>query len=368
MMAVIIVLPQDHFVCALCLETLKEPVTIPCGHNYCLKCIRDCWQHTQQHYRCPQCTESFFSKPTLSKNPLLADILEKLKAPEHDSTLPGTIAGPGDVPCDVCSERKQVAIQTCLTCLASYCETHLQTHQECEALKKHKLDKPTRNLQQRICSKHNSLLEIYCKTDQCGICHLCVVTEHKNHTLVMSDTEREEKQVEVKATLLEVKRRLNEREKKLSEITAAMAMLRISASMEIQETENRFSDLRWSIERTCWKLTEQIREVERKEIEKAEAIKQQLEKESEELERGHTELSELLKTDDDIQFLKNFSSFYVIPGDEDALRVTVDVKFSAEDQRKEMSHLKEYLDKISQWKFEKCTQYGSESPVFILQP
>uniref|UniRef100_A0A3B3Z9M3 RING-type domain-containing protein n=1 Tax=Periophthalmus magnuspinnatus TaxID=409849 RepID=A0A3B3Z9M3_9GOBI len=26
--------------CSLCLEELKEPVPLPCGHNYCGSCVR----------------------------------------------------------------------------------------------------------------------------------------------------------------------------------------------------------------------------------------------------------------------------------------------------------------------------------------
>uniref|UniRef100_A0A8D3D2Z5 RING-type domain-containing protein n=1 Tax=Scophthalmus maximus TaxID=52904 RepID=A0A8D3D2Z5_SCOMX len=43
MAAATISIEQDQFCCSVCLEVLRDPVTIPCGHSYCLGCIEDYW-------------------------------------------------------------------------------------------------------------------------------------------------------------------------------------------------------------------------------------------------------------------------------------------------------------------------------------
>lgn len=101
----------------------------------------------------------------------------------------------GEVLCDFCTTRKQKAEKSCLVCLASYCESHLQSHYEYPALMKHKLVKATGQMREKICAQHDKLLEAFCRTDQTSVCVLCMMDEHKHHDIVPAGTERTEKQV-----------------------------------------------------------------------------------------------------------------------------------------------------------------------------
>ncbi|KFV12187.1 Tripartite motif-containing protein 65, partial [Tauraco erythrolophus] len=38
---------EETLVCSICLELFRVPVTLPCGHNFCKRCINDHW-HKQE--------------------------------------------------------------------------------------------------------------------------------------------------------------------------------------------------------------------------------------------------------------------------------------------------------------------------------
>ncbi|KAL0149072.1 hypothetical protein M9458_055687 [Cirrhinus mrigala] len=152
---------QDEFICPVCLDLLKDPVAIPCGHSY-------------------------------SKNTILAEVVEKLKKTKLPSDC---YAGTGDVQCDICTGRKYKAVKSCLVCLNSYCQTHLEQHENFFKGKMHNLTEATRRLQEMICKKHTKLLEVFCRTDQKCICVLCTMDEHKKHDTVSAVAQRTEKQV-----------------------------------------------------------------------------------------------------------------------------------------------------------------------------
>lgn len=88
---------------------------------------------------------------------------------------------------------------SCLTCLASYCPAHLEPHYSFPVLKLHQLVSATVPLKEKICAKHNKLMEVYCKTDQRCICYLCTMDDHRHHSTVSAAAERAAEQVETKS-------------------------------------------------------------------------------------------------------------------------------------------------------------------------
>lgn len=108
-----------------------------------------------------------------------------------------TCAGPTDVACDFCCGfPANKATLSCLTCLASYCPSHVKPHYTVPVLKAHQLVSATVPLQKKMCTKHNKLMEIYCCSDMTCICYLCTIDEHRGHRTVSAAAQRAQDQVE----------------------------------------------------------------------------------------------------------------------------------------------------------------------------
>ncbi|XP_036374410.1 E3 ubiquitin/ISG15 ligase TRIM25-like, partial [Megalops cyprinoides] len=335
-------LSKNQFSCAICLDVLKDPVTIPCGHSYCKGCIEGSWDQDDHIgvYSCPQCRETFTPRPVLGRNIILAAIVDKLKKMGLQADPPlHCYAGPGDVACDVCTKRKHKAIKSCLVCLASYCETHLQPHYESPPLKKHKLVQATRHLQEKICSRHDKLLDVYCRTEQQCICLLCTMDEHRGHDTVSAAAERTEKQKQLGETQKKAQQRIQEREKELQDLRQAVESLRRSAQAAVEDSERIFTELIRSIERRRSEMKELIRDQEKAAASQAEILLEQLEQEIAELKRKDAELEQLSHTEDHIHFLQGCNSLSDPPGHTDLHSITFKPHFSFEAVRKSVSVL-----------------------------
>ncbi|XP_035271136.1 tripartite motif-containing protein 16-like isoform X1 [Anguilla anguilla] len=340
---------QDQFSCAICLDILNDPVTIPCGHSYCMGCIKGCWDQDDHTgvYSCPQCRQTFTPRPVLRKNTMFAEVVEKLKNTGLQGAPPAhCYAGPGDVECDSCTGRKRKAVKSCLVCLASYCVTHLQPHYESPTFKKHNLVKATGNLQEKICSHHDKLLEVYCRTDQQCICYPCVMDEHRGHDTVSAAAERTEKQKQLGATQSKFQQRIQEREKELQDLRQAVQSIKHSAQAAVEDSERIFTELIRTIERRRSEVKELIRDQEKAAVSRTEALLKRLEQEIAELRRRDAELEQLSHTEDHIQFLQSCQSLCAPPGPGDLPRITVDPHVSFEAVRKSVSELKERLEDV----------------------
>ncbi|XP_051791118.1 tripartite motif-containing protein 16-like isoform X2 [Erpetoichthys calabaricus] len=270
-----------------------------------------------------------------------------------DSTSQSNM-GPGSVLCDVCPGPEQSAVKTCLTCMASYCETHLQPHRVSEALKTHKLKEPIRNLHERICTRHQRVLEIFCRTDETCICSMCVATEHKSHDTVTPEEERAERQGDLENTKAEMRRRIEEKQNKLVEMNEKAERIRSTAETELQDFEETFVSL--LILRSIG--LDLIREHENRELHKAEQLMMRLEKEIRKLRRTHAELAELSETNDHIHFLRMYSSVSLPPEDQDSPEASVNELVLPETLRMNLSRLKRKLWEISEWEFVPSSDTG----------
>uniref|UniRef100_A0AAX7TGA3 B30.2/SPRY domain-containing protein n=1 Tax=Astatotilapia calliptera TaxID=8154 RepID=A0AAX7TGA3_ASTCA len=183
------------------------------------------------------------------------------------------------VACDVCSGRKLKAFKSCLHCVVSYCERHLQPHNNVDGLKKHKLVNPFKKLQENMCSHHNEVMKIFCRTDQQCICYLCSMGEHKGHDTVPASTERTEKQKELKPCLENFQIRIQDREEHVKVFLQEMEAINQSADKAVRDTEKTF-------EQIFFHIKEKNSDIQK-----------------------HAELEQLSHTEDHTQFLHMFPLF-----------------------------------------------------------
>ncbi|XP_051744664.1 tripartite motif-containing protein 16-like [Ctenopharyngodon idella] len=303
---------QNAFTCPVCLDLLKDPVTIPCGHSYCKICITGCWDQEDEKrvYSCPQCRQTFSPRPALAKNTMLAEVVEKLKK----TTLPADCyTGAGDVQCDVCTGRKYKAVKSCLVCQESFCQTHFDRHEEYHSRKPHKVIDATERLQDMICRKHDKELEMFCITDQQCICVWCKESEHKDHNTVSTAAQRTEKQKQLKETQIKIRQRIQQRQKDLQQLREAVESHKRSAQTAVEDSERIFTELICSIERSRSEVTQLIRDQEKAAVSRAEGRLERLEQEINDLRRRDAELEQLSHTHDHIHFLQSFQSLSAPP-------------------------------------------------------
>ncbi|XP_043112836.1 E3 ubiquitin-protein ligase TRIM16-like [Puntigrus tetrazona] len=345
---------QDEFLCPVCLDLLKDPVTIQCGHSYCKSCITDCWDQEDEKsvYSCPQCRQTFSTRPALARNAILAEVVEKLKMNKLSADCD---PGAGDVQCDVCTERKYKAVKSCLVCLESYCQNHLEQHESWFKGKEHNLTEATGRLQEMICQKHKKILEVFCRTDQKCICMMCMMDEHKNHDTVLAADQRTENQNQLKETQKTLQQRVQQREKDLQRLRETVESHKRSAQTAVEDSEKIFTGLIRSFKRRRFELIELIRDQEKQAVSRAEGQLERLEQEINDLKRRDAELEQLSHTQDQIQFLQSFRSLSAPPEPTDGNDDPFASLFFSDDLKKSVHKLTDKLENFCKEELKKIS-------------
>ena len=192
-----ILLSEVQFQCCICQDVFSEPVSIPCGHSFCFTCITSHWDNNFA-ISCPRCQTEFEGRPELCENSFAKEMSEQIRTRRQNdvTSVEGKI-----ICCDVCVGKQTKALKSCLICLTSYCEIHLEPHLRVSTLKIHKLIEPVAMLQNRICKRHHRLLELFCRNDRRCVCVLCTETDHRCHDTVPVERESQEMKVRSKTLL-----------------------------------------------------------------------------------------------------------------------------------------------------------------------
>ncbi|KAM9349837.1 tripartite motif-containing protein 16-like [Symphorus nematophorus] len=364
-------LDRESFSCSICQDLLKDPVTIPCGHSYCMNCIKSFWDEEEEEkiYSCPQCRQTFTPRPVLMKNTMLAVLLEQLKKTGLQAApADHCYAGPEDVACDVCTGRKLKALKSCLFCLASYCEKHLQPHYDVAPLKKHKLVEPSKKLQENICSRHDEVMKMFCRTDQQCICYVCSVDEHKGHDTVSAAAERTERQRELEVSRQNIQQRIQDREKDVKLLQQEVEAINRSADKAVEDSEKIFTELIHLIQKRSSDVKQQVRSQQETEVSRVKELQEKLEQEITELKRKDAELKQLSHTEDHNQFLHNYPSLSALSESTDSSSINIRPLRYFEDVTAAVSELRDKLQDVLSEKWTNVSLTVTEVDVLLSQP
>ncbi|XP_025219019.1 tripartite motif-containing protein 47 isoform X1 [Theropithecus gelada] len=269
------------FSCPICLEPLREPVTLPCGHNFCLPCLGALWPHRGASgaggpggaARCPLCQEPFPDGLQLRKNHTLSELLQLRQgsgpgpgpgpglapAPAPEPSVPSAppsapepsapcapepwSAGEEPVRCDACPEGAALpAALSCLSCLASFCPAHLGPHERSPALRGHRLVPPLRRLEESLCPRHLRPLERYCRAERVCLCEACATQEHRGHELVPLEQERALQEAEQPKVLSAVEDRMDELGAGIAQSRRTVALIKSAAVAERERVSQLFAE------------------------------------------------------------------------------------------------------------------------------
>ncbi|XP_053177478.1 E3 ubiquitin/ISG15 ligase TRIM25-like, partial [Scomber japonicus] len=364
-------LDRESFSCSICLDLLKDPVGLPCGHSYCMSCIKGFWDGEDQRkiYSCPQCREAFTPRPVLKKNTMLAALVEQLKKTGLQAApADHCYAGPEDVACDVCTGRKLKAFKSCLVCLASYCENHLQSHYESPTFKKHKLVEPSKKLQENICSRHDEVMKIFCRTDKRCICYLCTMEDHKGHDTVPAAAERTERQRELEVSRLNIQQRIQDREKDVKLLQQEVEAVSRSADKAVEDSEKIITELIRLLQKRSSDVKQQIRSQQETEVSGVKELQEKLQQEITELKRKDAELKQLSHTEDHNQFLHNYPSVSQLSEPTDSSSINIRPLRYFEDVTTAVSELRDKLQDILRDKWTNISLAVTEVDVLLPQP
>ncbi|XP_073331677.1 E3 ubiquitin-protein ligase TRIM21-like [Pagrus major] len=327
------VLSEEQFQCCICLDIFNNPVSIPCGHNFCLACIKRFWD-SRPNSECPLCKESFKKRPELRINVGFRDITEKFKRslkekPKYKPTpqkrsIPRQHSRSDDVQCDICQGTKLAAVKSCFICRKSYCDNHLTPHLSDQEMTKHTLTDPGTFITSYLCQNHNKLLEKFCKTDNTPVCSKCIERDHKNHEIVPLEHESRRIKCQRKKSETEFQKMIQARIRKFDEIKAAVDLSRVIKERKIQKSVQVFTMVTSTLERNQTLLIDEIEKKQEAAERKADELLEELGQEISELQRRRSELQQLEHTEDPLHLIRTVPSLSAQLSTRDWTNVRVD--------------------------------------------
>ncbi|KAF5893795.1 E3 ubiquitin-protein ligase TRIM39-like isoform X1, partial [Clarias magur] len=338
---------EEQLLCSICLDVFTDPVSTPCGHNFCMICLKDFWDRSSK-WQCPMCVAEFPKRPELRVNTFISELIAQFKmsvpAKSNGSEDQTSALKPKGVLCDSCTKEKQEALRSCLDCGVSFCITHLIPHKTTAKLQTHKLIEPVENLEDYICQQHERPLELFCRDDQMCVCQFCICGDHKTHNTVRMDEESHEKKIHLWETQKHVQNMIQNRQKKIEELKQSIELNNKHIDKEKTESMKIFSALIHCIEESQAELLKLMEEKQNATERQAEQFIRELEQEIIELNMKNNEMEQLLNMQDHLKFLQIYPFLHGPLHNNDWNKIRNNPHLSVETLRKALSQLQESLN------------------------
>ncbi|NWW60934.1 TRI25 ligase, partial [Ifrita kowaldi] len=301
---------EEELTCSICLCLFSTPVTVPCGHNFCASCLDLSWAGLSGGFSCPQCRATFAGRPQLQKNTVLCRVVEQLQGHagakgeeegQESGEAAGCWAGEPPVSCDSC--REAPAVQTCLTCTASFCAEHLRPHRDSPAFRDHQLCPPLRDLQQRKCPQHNRLFEFFCSSHGVCICSLCLLGHKLCPTSPLEQAKAAAQSV-LKKKLVELHNQSERTARAMSTVKTNQNQSAETVSRKKELVRNEFTEIKAVIEERQNEIMKAITEEEKRIWNKFDYIYNVLGHKKNEIQSLKDQIEMALTESDDVLFLK----------------------------------------------------------------
>ncbi|XP_075402279.1 tripartite motif-containing protein 5-like [Tenrec ecaudatus] len=181
----------EEVTCPICLELLREPLSLECGHSFCQACITMNSQKptssSEDENSCPLCRIRY-QPNNLRPNRHLANIVERFR--------------------------------------------EVKEHME-EGQKKH------------VCERHGEKLLLFCQNDGVVICWLCERSqEHKGHKTLLVEEIAQDYKVKFEEALARLKMEQKKAENLKNDIREEKASLKSQIQAEITTVQKEFNSLR----------------------------------------------------------------------------------------------------------------------------
>ncbi|XP_072449765.1 E3 ubiquitin/ISG15 ligase TRIM25-like [Chiloscyllium punctatum] len=291
----------EELTCAICLEIYTDPVILDCKHSFCQSCIEETWNDTAAApYCCPECRAEYTERPGLERNFKLANIVQKYLALEvsQDAVL-----------CNYCTEKIRPAVKTCLKCDASMCPEHLRHHTESTVFKSHLLVDPTADVSQWKCTEHQELLKIYCKEDKVCVCTLCTVFgKHKGHNCGSISEGEKELRNHLQHQLQKIRNNVEAVHLALSDLHKEKKNAQSMKKVVQMKIKAKYETLRKHIDKEERRILRYLESEQSRVTTEIDVKICNLEKKVKDFEKSFTDLSDLLKHNEDLVFIQGLNS------------------------------------------------------------